>query len=347
MSALLPHLRTARTPAELVRLSGLPHPEVVAELRRLGRAVEAIKPTTIHDRAIRYRATNEAPRRDPSSLPRAPQGRHHDARPDPASVPELEPLHAGEVGPQDAGEVRPADDRGAGAAGTVGAVGRQNEPVAQKTRSAAGIRRMTALLSKYGPMPRSDIARLLNVSVGKIGHHARAALGLGVVIVAGHTVSRTGGPPIELIGLPSQQMPPLPVKPASDLVAFIRRGIVIGGRASVRNIMSAAKYAGLPATIREVKAAIEQITAEGKIARVRSNYLTNQKVWAYIGPPRSTRPPVTRDDVRQALAAGALATADICAALERSPQRIHALLSGMRRDRLVTYSDRRWRLVEA
>lgn len=206
---------------------------------------------------------------------------------------------------------------------------------------------MTALLSKYGPLPRSDIARLLNVSVGKIGHHARAALGLGVVIVAGHTVSRTGGPPIELVGLPSQRMPPLPVKPASDLVAFIRRGIVIGGRASVRNIMSAAKYAGLPATIREVKAAIEQITAEGKIARVRSNYLTNQKVWAYIGPPRSTRPPVTRDDVRQALAAGALATADICAALERSPQRIHALLSGMRRDRLVTYSDRRWRLVEA
>jgi hypothetical protein len=88
MSRLLPHLRLARTPAEIVRLSGLPYPEVVAELRRLGRAVETIKPTTIHDRAIRYRATNDPdPVRDPARAQVRAQGLQPDRYPDPTPLP--------------------------------------------------------------------------------------------------------------------------------------------------------------------------------------------------------------------------------------------------------------------
>jgi len=108
MSILLPHLRSPRTPAELVRLSGLPHPEVVAELRRLGRRVEEIKPTTIHDRAIRYRATNDAPpARDPARSAKPPERRDADRSPDPAPLPvDLAEPRTGDAGEDD------RDDRG-------------------------------------------------------------------------------------------------------------------------------------------------------------------------------------------------------------------------------------------
>ena len=55
--------------------------------RVLGRRVEEIRPTTINDRAIRYRATNDAPpARDPAHAPVAPKRRDADRHPDPAPV---------------------------------------------------------------------------------------------------------------------------------------------------------------------------------------------------------------------------------------------------------------------
>jgi len=86
--SILRHIAKPATVAEIARASGLPHPEVVAELRRLGRAVETIKPTTIHDRAIRYRATNDAPpARDLARAPKPPERRDVDRHPDPAPLP--------------------------------------------------------------------------------------------------------------------------------------------------------------------------------------------------------------------------------------------------------------------
>ena len=93
---VLRHLRKPVTIAELRALTGLSHPELTAELRRLGRAVAEIKPDTINDRAIRYQRTNEpTPARDPARPPeRAP--RHvvdRSADPPPLPVDLAEPLH--------------------------------------------------------------------------------------------------------------------------------------------------------------------------------------------------------------------------------------------------------------
>lgn len=105
---LLDHLRKPRTIAELRALTGLSHPELTAELRRLGRAVAEIKPTTINDRAIRYQKTDDSnPVRDPARPPeRAP--RHvvdRSADPPPLPVDLAEPLH------RDA-DTDPGNDRG-------------------------------------------------------------------------------------------------------------------------------------------------------------------------------------------------------------------------------------------
>ena len=107
MSILL-HLRKPRTIAELRALTGMAHPELTAELRRLGGDVAQIKPTTINDRAIRYqRADDSTPARDPARPPeRAPR---HDvdrsADPTPLPVDLAEPLH------RDA-DTDPRNDRG-------------------------------------------------------------------------------------------------------------------------------------------------------------------------------------------------------------------------------------------
>lgn len=108
MSAILPHLDKPRTIAELRARTGLSHPDVVASLRRLGRSVEEIRPTTIHDRAIRYRATNDAPpARDPARAPKPAERRDADRNPDPAPLPvDLAGVGAGDAGQDD------RDDRG-------------------------------------------------------------------------------------------------------------------------------------------------------------------------------------------------------------------------------------------
>ena len=115
VSPLLPHLRSPRTPAELVRLSGLPYPDVVAELRRLGRQVAEIKPTTIDDRAIRYRATNDPDSvRDPARAKVRTQGIQPDRDPDPAPLPvDLAQPRAGDAGENDRDDRRSEAQRAA------------------------------------------------------------------------------------------------------------------------------------------------------------------------------------------------------------------------------------------
>jgi len=223
-------------------------------------------------------------------------------------------------------------------------VGRAAEPVAKRTRAAIRVDQIVALLSERGPLPRSQIARLLEMKAGQTGARVADALGAGLVIIAGHAVNHNG-PPIELIGLPSQKMAPRPPKPPADLLTFVRKSIVIGGRASVLVLMSAARYAGLDPTIKGINAAIDQIVSEGEIVRIRSNYFTNQKIWANASVPVGLRTPLTRDDVMRALADGPLTTTALGATVRRSRQRMRVFLAAMRRDRLVSYSDGLWYLL--
>lgn len=94
--SLLDHLRQPVTIAELRALTGLSHPDLTAELRRLGGGVAQIKPTTIDDRAIRYQRTDgKHTARDPARAPeRAP--RHvvdRSADPPPLPVDLAEPVN--------------------------------------------------------------------------------------------------------------------------------------------------------------------------------------------------------------------------------------------------------------
>jgi hypothetical protein len=111
MSPILSHLRIPRTEAELARLTSLSPSEVASEIRRLGSRIERIKPTTIHDRAIRYRAINDAPaKRDPARPPVSPERRDVHRDPDPAPLPvDLPEPRAGDVVP-DAGDNRGCED---------------------------------------------------------------------------------------------------------------------------------------------------------------------------------------------------------------------------------------------
>lgn len=352
--SILHHLAKPRTIAELRALTGLPHPELTAELRRLGRQIKTIHPTTVDSRAIRYQRNDDAPAaRDLARPPLRAEGSHVHRSPDPQALPvDL----AGDVAGRDAAPAgddggrqddRPAEARDGAGCEREGRLRRALGPevAPKRTRSAARIAEIVALLSERGPLPRSQIARLLGMKIGQTGARVADALRSDLVIVAGHAVNRNG-PPIELIGLPSQKMAPHPPKPPADLLAFVRRSIVIGGRASVLILMSAARYAGLDPTVKGINAAIEQIVSEGSIVRIRSNYFTNQQIWANAAAPVGLRTPLTRDDVVRALADGPLSTAALGATVRRSRQRMRVFLREMRRDRLVTYSDGLWRLID-
>lgn len=101
--SILHHLAKPRTLAELRTLTGLPHLELTAEIRRLGRRVREIKPDTIHDRAIRYQRTDDAPAsRDPARTEERATRRVVDRNPDPAPLPvDLAQPCPGDVGAAD------------------------------------------------------------------------------------------------------------------------------------------------------------------------------------------------------------------------------------------------------
>ena len=182
---LLRHLDKPRTIAELRALTGLPHPELTAELRRLGRAVREIKPTTVNDRAIRYqRATHDDRARDPSRLPRAPEGRNSDPGPDPASVPRVESVDPSAGSAPETVDDRPVDDRGAGAPGACGAVGRRR-PAHAKIWYRGSI---IASLRKLGHATLAEIA----ADTGIERNPLRAAVSK---MEAARSVSRVGHRP--------------------------------------------------------------------------------------------------------------------------------------------------------
>jgi hypothetical protein len=109
---VLRHLRKPVTIAELRALTGLTHPELTAELRRLGRAVREIKPTTINDRAIRYQRNDDpTPKRDPAPAENRAREDVHGG-PDSAPLPvDLAKPCPGDAGENAGDDARCNDDR--------------------------------------------------------------------------------------------------------------------------------------------------------------------------------------------------------------------------------------------